>query len=70
MVITKLKLVDVQMQILLADLMKRAHDPSLYDGPEAFDGVGMNGSHDILPSCMIAVYSTADSPSTDRLPKS
>jgi hypothetical protein len=50
--------------------MKRAHDPSLYDGPEAFDGVGMNGSHDILPSCMIAVYSTADSPSTDRLPKS
>lgn len=44
LVIPKLKFVDVQMQILLADFMEGADDPTFYDGPESFDGVGMNRS--------------------------
>ena len=47
-VISKFKLVDVQMQILFAHLMERAHDATLDDRPEAFDGVGVNGSADIF----------------------
>ena len=53
LVIAKLKLVDVEMEILLADLMERADDPAFHDGPEAFDGVGMNRSADIFPISMM-----------------
>ena len=53
LVIAKLKLVDVQMQVLLADLVERADDSALHDGPKAFDGVGMNGSTHIFPSSMM-----------------
>ena len=53
LVIAKLELVDVKMEILLADFMERANDPAFYDGPEPFDGVGMNGSADIFPLSMM-----------------
>lgn len=44
LVIAKLELVDVEMQILLADFVERAYDPAFHDGPETFDGVGMHGT--------------------------
>ena len=34
LVVAKLELVDVQMQVLLADLVERPDDPALHDGPE------------------------------------
>ena len=48
LVIPELKLIDVEMEVFLADLMECANDPTLHDGPEAFDGVGMNRSADIF----------------------
>lgn len=53
LVVAKLKSVDVEMQILFADLMERADDPALHDGAEAFDGVSMNCSADIFPIRMV-----------------
>lgn len=53
LIIPKFKLVNVEMQILLADLVERANDPALHDGPKAFDGIGMNSPDDVLPPCMI-----------------
>ena len=49
-VVSKFKLVDVQMQVFLADLVERADDPTLHDGPEPLDGVGMNGATPYSPS--------------------
>ena len=46
--VPKLKLVDVEMQIFLADLMKCPNDAAFHDGPEAFDAVGMHCANDIL----------------------
>ena len=48
LVIAELKLVDVEMEIFLADLMECAHDPAFHDGPEAFDSIGMNGPTNIF----------------------
>ena len=48
LVVPKLKLVDVEMQIFLADLMKCPNDAAFHDGPEAFDAVGMYRANDIL----------------------
>lgn len=53
MVVPELKFRHVEGQILLADLMKRPDHPTFEDRPEAFDGVGMHGPHNILP---IAVF--------------
>jgi hypothetical protein len=53
LVIPELKLVEVVMQVFLADLMDRANDPAFHDGPEAFNGVGMNGSANLFPVCMM-----------------
>lgn len=53
MIIAELKLVDVEMQILLADFVERADDPAFHDGPKAFDGIGMNSTTDIFPFGMM-----------------
>jgi hypothetical protein len=53
LIIAKLKLVDVQMQVFLADFVEGADDPAFHDGPEPFNGVGMNGSADIFPISMM-----------------
>lgn len=53
LVIAKLKLVDVEMQVFLADLMECADDPTFHDGPESFDRIGMNGSADVFPVRMM-----------------
>ena len=37
-VIPELELVHVQWQVLGADLMERAHDAALHNGPETFNG--------------------------------
>lgn len=47
-VVAEFKLRDIERKILFADLMERAHHATLEDRPEAFDGVGMNGSHHII----------------------
>ena len=52
-VVVVLELVDVQMQILLADFVERAHDPAFHDRPKAFDGVRVNGSANIFPTSMM-----------------
>jgi hypothetical protein len=49
LVIAKLELVDVEREILFADLVEGADDPAFHDGPEPFDSVGMNCTADILP---------------------
>ena len=41
------------MQVLLANRMERSDDPSLYDGPEPFDGIGMHCTNHILAFRMI-----------------
>ena len=48
LVIAKLELVDVEMQVLLADLMKCPNDAAFHDGPEAFDDVGMHRANDVI----------------------
>lgn len=48
LVIAKLELVDVEMEVFLADLMERTDDSALHDGPEPFDGVGMDRAADIF----------------------
>ena len=48
LVIAKLELVDVEMQVLLADLMKCPTDAAFHDGPESFNGIGMHRIDDIL----------------------
>ena len=52
-VIPELELIDVKMQIFLADLVEGSDDPALHDGPEAFDGVGMNGPTDIFAASVM-----------------
>jgi hypothetical protein len=49
LVIPKFKLVDVQMQVLLADFVEGPDDPALHDGPEAFDSIGMDCLDHLLP---------------------
>ena len=41
------------MQILFADFVEGADNPTLHDGPKAFDCVGMNGPTDIFPASMM-----------------
>ena len=49
----KLELVDVEMEIFLADLVECADDPAFHNRPESFDGVGMHRSADIFPLGMM-----------------
>lgn len=49
-VISELKLRDVQWQILCADLVESTDNAALEDRPEAFDRVGVDRAHDILAS--------------------
>ncbi len=53
LVIAELELVDVEMQVLLADFVECADDSTFHDGPKAFYGVGMNRSADIFPIRMM-----------------
>lgn len=48
LVIAKLELVDVEMQVLLADLIKCPNDAAFHDGLESFNGIGMHRIDDIL----------------------
>ena len=41
-VIAERNLADVEREVLLADMVKLAVDRALYDGPETFDGVGVD----------------------------
>src|SRR5271170_4923211 len=43
-VIAELKFGDVHRHILSADLVERANDAAFEDRPEAFDGLGMDGT--------------------------
>src|SRR5262245_15046202 len=43
-VVSELELIDVQRQVLRADLVERAHDAALHHAPEPFDGVRVNRS--------------------------
>jgi hypothetical protein len=47
-IISELKFCDVERHIFGADLMERADDAALEDAPEAFDGLGMNGTNNVL----------------------
>lgn len=44
LIIAKLELIDVEMEILFADLVECPDDPALHDGPKTLDGIGMNCS--------------------------
>jgi len=52
-VISELKLRDVQRQIFAADLVIAAHDPAFEDAPEAFDGLGVNCTDNVLAFVVI-----------------
>jgi hypothetical protein len=52
-IISKLKLSNVQMQIFLADLMESPDDATLQDRPEAFDCVGVNRANDVLANGVV-----------------
>lgn len=47
-VVSELKFINVEMEILLTDLVEGANDPAFHDGPEAFDDVGMHRANDIV----------------------
>jgi hypothetical protein len=47
-VISELKLSNIQMQVFLADLMVSANDAALQDRPEALNGVGVHCANDML----------------------
>ena len=59
LVVPKLEFIDVQMQILFADLVEGAHDPALHNRPETFDGVGMNRASHIF-SCSVVDHAMRD----------
>jgi hypothetical protein len=52
-IITELELGNIERQILLADFVERADPAAFEDGPEAFDGLCVNRTDDILPMNMI-----------------
>jgi hypothetical protein len=52
-VVSELKLSDVQMQIFLADLVVGSHDAALEDRPETFNRIGVNRTNDVLANGMI-----------------
>ena len=52
LVVSELKLVNVQMQVLLADFVEGSDNSTLHDRPKTFDRVGMNGAADIFPISM------------------
>lgn len=47
-VVPETELGDVERQILLADFVERAHHAALNQGPEAFDGIGVDRARNIL----------------------
>jgi hypothetical protein len=47
-VVTELELSDVQRQILAADLMERADHAALHQRPEAFNGLGVDRTDNVL----------------------
>jgi hypothetical protein len=49
-VISELKLRDVQRHVFAADLVKAAYDPALEDRPEAFNRICVNRADDVLAS--------------------
>jgi hypothetical protein len=48
MIVAKLKLRQIQRQILFADMVEAAHSPALQKRPERFDVVGMNLATDVF----------------------
>lgn len=52
-VVSELKLSDVQRHIFCADLMERANNATLEDRPEAFNRIGVNCADNVLPSMMV-----------------
>src|SRR5277367_2120958 len=51
--VSELKLSHVQMQILFADLVKRADDTALQDRPKTLDGLRMNRAVNVLVRSMV-----------------
>ena len=52
-VISELKLRNVQRQILIADFVERADNAALKDRPETFNRVGMNRTNNVLAAMVI-----------------
>ena len=52
-VVTELKLGDVQRQIFFADLVKRADNAAFENRPEAFNRVGVNCANNVLAHFMV-----------------
>lgn len=52
-VVAELELGDVQRQVLGRDFVVAAHDSALEQGPEAFDGVGVDRANDVLPLAVV-----------------
>jgi hypothetical protein len=55
-VIPELKLGDVQMQILFADLVESPDDPALQDRPEAFNGLSVDCAVNVLVRPMVKYW--------------
>lgn len=52
-VIAELEFIDVQRKVFTGNFMKRADDAALNQGPEAFDGIGVNRAVDIFACAMV-----------------
>lgn len=52
-VIPELELIDIERKIFVAHFMKRSHDPALKDRPEAFNGVRVDCTDNILALAMV-----------------
>lgn len=51
-IVAELELGNIQREVLLADLVVCANDAAFNQAPEAFDGVGMDRTHDIVSGLM------------------
>jgi hypothetical protein len=47
-IVPELELRNVKMQVFLAHVVESADDAALEDAPEAFNRVGVNGTHSVL----------------------
>jgi hypothetical protein len=52
-IISELELGNIERYIFATHFVERADDAALEDRPEAFDGLSMNCSNDVLPSRMV-----------------
>lgn len=52
-IVAELEFRDIERKVFLAHLMKRSDHAALHEGPEALDGLSVNGPHDILALGMV-----------------